>query len=870
MNLNLLAYASILLLISSLLIALKGRIIHDRNLGIFSFFISSFILYIILYFVSNFFTGKGIDESVIYHIVFGLNGAGFTEYIYLIFLTALAVSTAIFLPYAFLKRVAYKEKAVGNSGYVFRVVVPSCILFAFIISPTTSSIYKLYSHKFTLQEEVSLPFNKYYREPEIEKTPKSPPNLVFIYAEGLERTYFDPNVFPDLMVNLKQLEKKGIVFESIGSTYGTGWTIAGIVSSQCGIPLVTASSGNSMGGVKHFLPKAISLSDMLSKVGYRLEYYQGSSINFAGIGNFFKTHSFDTVKGKNELLLELGNVPQNGWGLYDSSVFNYSANRLKELFSSSEPFALFLSTMDTHHPNGHPSKICNEPYGSGKNSILNAVKCSDQLISSFIEEALALPNADNTIFVIASDHLAMNNTATDQLNSTYRSNLFMIIAPGFEETVNAKMGTTLDIAPTLLNIMGFDAVVGLGRNLLTEDSLAKEIPDFDKQLKKWNPQIIDFWDFPKLEDSDVIQIDIKKKSLNFDGIEITFPVLVRFDDDRRSSVQFPYFRSSRPKPLKQYLQDIKYGQHFLWVDRCANISQTTIGESTPYCLMYGKSSIGKTTTKPLTDSIELSAKEIFFDNHTSKNNSSIGTVEDKISERANPDRIIAHAGGAVDGHKYTNSLEALNVNYEKGFRKFELDIIKTSDGHFVAAHDWQFWKKITGYEGDLPPKRDDFLKTKLLGKYTSLDITEINNWFDQHPDATLVTDKTNEPLQFSSKFVDSSRLIMELFSVDALFQAKEVGVASYMPNWRIIGDFSEQKVQMLIDLGITDIAVSRRKIATHLEQMKLLKNKGIRLFVYHVNEDPGIDESYVLCNDMDLVYGMYADDFDFNTSKNCK
>ena len=44
-------------------------------------------------------------------------------------------------------------------------------------------------------------------------------------------------------------------------------------------------------------------------------------------------------------------------------------------------------------------------------------------------------------------------------------------------------------------------------------------------------------------------------------------------------------------------------------------------------------------------------------------------------------RFIAHAGGSIDGHRYTNSLEALNENYQKGFRLFELYIIKTKDNY---------------------------------------------------------------------------------------------------------------------------------------------------------------------------------------------
>ena len=46
------------------------------------------------------------------------------------------------------------------------------------------------------------------------------------------------------------------------------------------------------------------------------------------------------------------------------------------------------------------------------------------------------------------------------------------------------------------------------------------------------------------------------------------------------------------------------------------------------------------------------------------------------------------------GYKYLNVLEALDENYSKGFRLFELDLLLTSDNYIVAAHDWKNWRKL--------------------------------------------------------------------------------------------------------------------------------------------------------------------------------
>ncbi|HIL62954.1 MAG TPA: hypothetical protein EYG42_05830, partial [Porticoccaceae bacterium] len=45
---------------------------------------------------------------------------------------------------------------------------------------------------------------------------------------------------------------------------------------------------------------------------------------------------------------------------------------------------------------------------------------------------------------------------------------------------------------------------------------------------------------------------------------------------------------------------------------------------------------------------------------------------------------IAHAGGQIGNTTYTNSIDALNVNYDIGFRIFEMDFSFTSDQQLVC------------------------------------------------------------------------------------------------------------------------------------------------------------------------------------------
>ena len=56
-------------------------------------------------------------------------------------------------------------------------------------------------------------------------------------------------------------------------------------------------------------------------------------------------------------------------------------------------------------------------------------------------------------------------------------------------------------------------------------------------------------------------------------------------------------------------------------------------------------------------------------------------------------RFIAHAGGGFKDITYSNSKESVIKSIEKGFKYIELDLLETSDGFIVAAHDWKTFKK---------------------------------------------------------------------------------------------------------------------------------------------------------------------------------
>lgn len=128
---------------------------------------------------------------------------------------------------------------------------------------------------------------------------------------------------------------------------------------------------------------------------------------------------------------------------------------------------------------------------------------------------------------------------------------------------------------------------------------------------------------------------------------------------------------------------------------------------------------------------------------------------------------IAHAGGAVDGHVYTNSKEAMEQAATSGYKYVEFDFLMTADSVLVAAHTWEDFNAMTGHshKKDTVPTLQEFLTRRIYGKYTPLTAKDINNFFVTNQNLYLVTDKISDADILEHYFPDiKNRMVVEAFS----------------------------------------------------------------------------------------------------------
>lgn len=532
-------------------------------------------------YASNYFTGEGINDAVLYTLTNSLTGAGVSKYV----LPGIGLILALFLVFCLLSWLLRRR---GDRPHHFGYSLLALLLA--LASIKTTPAFQQVADLFVSQTPGGeSDFAQWYHEPQKQiANPKF--NLVYIYGESLERTYFNEQAFPQLAPELSRLRKQqALDFAQTEQLPGTEYTIAGMVASQCGIPLFAPFEGNASASLSSFFPQNTCLGDILKNSGYQTWFIQGADLRFAGKDTFLKSHGIDHLYGLQELKDRVADPAyRNNWGFYDDTVMDEVWQKFEQLSQQKQRFALFTLTVDTHHPDGFISRSCQHKsysYEGKPNQSFSAVACSQEHVARLIERILASPWAKNTLIVVSSDHLAMNNTAWKYLNAHQRDNLFMVIRGDRAQPQLLSMKrSSLDNGATVLDLLGGDKAIALGRSSLSDRSLSEQF-EMKKKVLEWKPDVIQLWGFPKRIER--FRVDQQKNSISFSGAHFSLPLLLKIGKDKVE----PLPEGEYAAPLRYQLADFAAEDKFVWVDRCfkmARLWQPALAISTDLCVAQGQ------------------------------------------------------------------------------------------------------------------------------------------------------------------------------------------------------------------------------------------------------------------------------------------
>ena len=214
-------------------------------------------------------------------------------------------------------------------------------------------------------------------------------SLVLIFAESLEATYSRADLFgEDLTPRLTALAASAKRFTNMRQVPLAAWSTGAFVAAQCARPVsANAWWRQAVQGGAARVDGATCLGDALAALGYRTVFMTGVDIHFGGVETFHAAHGFVERLGFEALSPLAGTaterLPNRHWLIEDETLSALARAKVDELAEEAKPFALVVTTADTHGP-GFPSASC-----EGADGMLAPCVARTGFIAAFVEDVRA-------------------------------------------------------------------------------------------------------------------------------------------------------------------------------------------------------------------------------------------------------------------------------------------------------------------------------------------------------------------------------------------------------------------------------------------------------------------------------------------------
>ena len=222
-------------------------------------------------------------------------------------------------------------------------------------------------------------------------------------------------------------------------------------------------------------------------------------------------------------------------------------------------------------------------------------------------------------------------------------------------------------------------------------------------------------------------------------------------------------------------------------------------------------------------------------------------------------RLIAHAGGEVDGVMVTNSLEALDGNYRRGHRYFELDLTFTFDWKLDLIHDWsETYRRLFETPTAGLPTLAQFEALTMNSGLHQLTLTGLLDWLERNPDAYIVTDAKSHNVETLQRIRDRfqdyrTRFIPQIYSIDEFRPVHEMGYQRIILTLYLTDASNADILSFAQTNDVFAITMTPQRGAYGDLAIKL-KERGQVVYFYTVNSAAEADRLTALG-----AYGFYTD-----------
>lgn len=302
-----------------------------------------------------------------------------------------------------------------------------------------------------------------------------PKNLVVIVEESLGARYVGALGGLDLTPNLDALSREGWWFERL---YATG------TRSARGLEAIVSGFPPSPARAVLDLPRAqggfFTLAALLRRRGYRATFVYGGEGHFDNMQGFFLANGFHAA-------IDGGDyedpVFEGSWGVSDEDLLERVH---QELLASEGPAFVLAFSVSNHSPWEFPRGRVT-PYEEPLATRNNSVQYADWALGDFFRKARGAPYWADTLFLVVADH--DSRVYGHELVPVEHFHIpGVILGADVAPRSDPRLASQIDLAPTLLSLLGIDAVHPMiGRDLtsLPADDPGRALLQYDHHHGYW-------------------------------------------------------------------------------------------------------------------------------------------------------------------------------------------------------------------------------------------------------------------------------------------------------------------------------------------------------------------------------------------------
>ena len=270
-------------------------------------------------------------------------------------------------------------------------------------------------------------------------------NLVIIVEESLGAEFVGSLGGKDLTPNLDSQVGSGLWFSNL---YATGTrSVRGLEAVVSGFTPTSARSVVKLGKSQR---NFFTLAELLGRQGYDTSFIYGGESQFDNMRRFFMNNGFDRVIDENDYD---DPVFTGSWGVSDEDLFTRAHEEFSE--PTERLFFSLVFTSSNHSPFQFPDGRI-ELVDETKNTVNNAVKYADYALGGFIDNARNSSYWEDTVFLVVADH--NSRVYGSEIVPISRFHIPGLILGGtIEADVIDDVASQVDLAPTLLTLIGIDA-----------------------------------------------------------------------------------------------------------------------------------------------------------------------------------------------------------------------------------------------------------------------------------------------------------------------------------------------------------------------------------------------------------------------------